>query len=104
MTFKLITSPVLSSSGPIPSLFFFFLYISWCSCISFSPGFSSVYLVLGPFLAFFFFHLIPRPAASLSCRVSFDWYDEALGFNRLDFVYTVCLRHGSKSFFFFAYQ
>ena len=98
------TSPVLSSSGPIPSPFFFFFYISWCSCISFSPGFSSVYLVLGPFLAFFFFYLISGPAASPSCRVSFDWYDEALGFSRLDFVYTVRLRHGSKSFFFFTYR
>ena len=96
------TSPVLSSSGPIPSPFCF--YISWCSCISFSLGFSSVYLVLGPFLAFFFFHLIPGPAASPSFCVSFDWYDEALGFSRLDFVYTVCLRHGSKSFFFFVYR
>ena len=86
-----------------PYTFPLFFYISWCSCISFSPEFSFVYLVLGPFLAFFFFHLIPGPAASPSCRVSFDWYDEALGFSRLDFVYIVCLRHGSKSFFFFAY-
>ena len=95
------TSPVLSSSGPIPSPFF---YISWCSCISFSLGFSSVYLVLGPFLAFFFSPLIPGPAASPSLRALFDWYDDALGFNRLDFVYIVRLRHGSESFFFFAYR
>ena len=60
--------------------------------------------MLGPFLAFFFFYLIFGPAASPSCRVSFDWYDEALGFSRLDFVYTVRLRHGSKSFFFFTYR
>ena len=91
-------------TSPPPPPFFFFLYISWCSCISFSPRFSFVYLVLGPFLAFFFFHLIPGPVVSPSCRVSFDWYDEALGFSRLDFVCTVCLRHGSKSFLFFAYR
>ena len=97
----LSTSPVLSSFGPIPSPFFF---ISWCSCISFSPGFSSVYLVLGPFLAFFFSPLIPGPATSPSLRALFDWCDEALGFSRLDFVYTVRLRHGSESFFFFAYR
>ena len=60
--------------------------------------------MLGPFLEFFFFHLILGLTASPSCHVSFDWYDEALGFSRLDFVYTVCLRHGSKSFFFFAYR
>ena len=98
------TSPVLSSSGPIPSPFFFFFFISWCSCILFSPGFSSVYLVLGPFLAFFFSPLIPGPAASPSLHAFFDWCDEALGFSHLDFVYTVRLRHGSESFFFFAYR
>ena len=58
----------------------------------------------GPFLAFFFSHLIPGPAASPSLRVLFDWYDEALGFSRLDFVYIVRLRHGFESFFFFAYR
>ena len=58
----------------------------------------------GPFLAFFFSHLIPGPAASPSLRVLFDWYDEALGFSRLDFVYIVSLRHGSESFFFFVYR
>ena len=57
-----------------------------------------------PFLVFFFSHLIPGPAASPSLRVLFDWYDKALGFSRLDFVYTVRLRHGSESFFFFAYR
>ena len=80
-----------------------FLYI-WCSCISLSPGFSSVYLVSGLFLAFSFFHLIPGPAASPSRRVIFDWYDEVLGFSRLDFVYTVCLRHGPESLFIFTYR
>ena len=58
----------------------------------------------GLFLAFFFSHLIPGPAVSPFLRVLFDWYDEALGFSRLDFVYTVRLRHGSESFFFFAYR
>ena len=58
----------------------------------------------GLFLAFFFSHLILGPAASPFLRVLFDWYDEALGFSRLDFVYTVRLRHGSESFFFFAYR
>ena len=60
--------------------------------------------MLGLFLVFSFSHLIPGPTASPSRRVPFGWYDEALGFSRLDFVYTVCLRHGSKSFFFFAYR
>ena len=60
--------------------------------------------MLGPFLAFFFSPLIPGPAASPSLRALFDWCDEALGFSRLDFVYTVRLRHGSESFFFFAYR
>ena len=60
--------------------------------------------MLGLFLVFSLFHLIPGPVASSSYRVSFDRYDEALGFSRLDFVYTVCLRHGSKSFFLFAYR
>ena len=60
--------------------------------------------MLGPFLAFFFSPLILGPAASPSLRALFDWYDEALGFSRLDFVYTVRLRHGSESFFFFAYR
>ena len=58
----------------------------------------------GLFLAFFFSHLIPGPAASPSRRVLFDWYDEVLGFSRLDFVYTVRLRHGFESFFIFAYR
>ena len=56
------------------------------------------------FLAFFFSHFIPGPAASPPRRVLFDWYDEVLGFSRLDFVHTVRLRHGSESFFFFAYR
>ena len=60
--------------------------------------------MLGPFLAFFFSPLIPGPAASPSLCVLFDWCDEALGFSRLDFVYIVRLRHGSESFFFFAYR
>ena len=60
--------------------------------------------MLGSFLAFFFSPLIPGPAASSSLRALFDWCDEALGFSHLDFVYTVCLRHGSESFFFFAYR
>ena len=60
--------------------------------------------MLGPFLEFFFSHLIPGPAASPSLCVLFDWYDEALGFSRLDFVYTVHLRHGSESFFLFTYR
>ena len=42
--------------------------------------------MLGPFLVFFFSPLIPGPAASSSLRALFGWYDEALGFNRLDFV------------------
>ena len=52
----------------------------------------------GPFLAFFFSHLIPGPAASPSLHVLFDWYDEVLGFGRLDFVCTVRSRHGAESF------
>ena len=52
----------------------------------------------GPFLAFFFSHLVPGPAASPSLCVLFDWYDEVLGFGRLDFVCTVRSRHGSESF------
>ena len=58
----------------------------------------------GLFLAFFFSHLILGPVASPFLRVLFDWYDEVLGFSRLDFVYTVRLRHGSGLFFFFAYR
>ena len=60
--------------------------------------------MLGLFLAFFFSHFIPGPVMSPSRRVHFDWYDEVLGFNRLGFVYTVRLRHGSESFFLFAYR
>ena len=52
----------------------------------------------GPFLTFFFSHLIPGPAASPSLRVLFDWYDEVLGFGRLDFVCIVRSRSGSESF------
>ena len=55
-------------------------------------------------MVFSFSHLIPGPTASPSRRVPFDWYDETLGFRRLDFVYTVCLHHWSKLFFFFAYR
>ena len=47
---------------------------------------------------FFFSHLVPGSAASPSLRVLFDWYDEVLGFGSLDFVCTVCSRHGSESF------
>ena len=50
-----------------------------------------------------FFCLVPGSTASLSLCVLFDWYDEALGFSCLDFVFTVCFHHGSESFFFFAY-
>ena len=53
----------------------------------------------GPFLVFFFSHFIPGPAASPSPRVLFDWYDEVLGFGRLDFVCPVRSRHGSESLF-----
>ena len=35
---------------------------------------------------------------SPSLRVLFDWYDEVLGFGRLDFVCTVHSCHGSESF------
>ena len=52
----------------------------------------------GPFLAFFFSHLVLGPVVSPSLRVLFDWYDEVLGFGRLDFVCTVRSRHGSESF------
>ena len=96
----LSTSSASSSSGPLPFFFFLFSVL----VLRFLLDFHLSILVLGLFLAFFFFHLVPRPAASPSCRVSFDWYGEALGFDCLDFVYTVCLRHGSKTFFFFAYR
>ena len=64
------------------------------------------------FLDFFFFHLIPGPAASPSRRVLFDWYDKVLGFSRGLFdwydkvlgFWIVRLRHGSEPFFFFAYR
>ena len=80
-----------------------FLFI-WCSRTLFSFGFPSVYLASGPFLVFFFFSLIPGPSASLSRHVLFYWYDKALGFGRLGFVYTVRLRHGPESFFIFTYR
>ena len=98
--FPLFLDDLLNFKFLWPFTFSFYLV----PCTLFSPGFSFVHLVLGLFLVFSFSHLIPGPAASPSCRVSFDWYDEDLGFSRLDFVYTVCLRHGSKSFFFFAYR
>ena len=80
-----------------------FLFI-WCYHTLFSPGFPSVYLASGPFLAFFFSHLIPGPVASPSLHIFFDWYDEVLGFSHLYFVYTVRLRHGPESLFIFAYR
>ena len=54
--------------------------------------------MLGLFLVLSFSHLIPRPAASPSLRVLFYWYDEVLGFGRLDSVCTVRSCHGSESF------
>ena len=72
------------------SLYFVF---SWIFICPFS---------VGSFLVFSFSYLIPGPTVFPSRRIPFDWYHEALGFRHLDFVYTVGLRHGSKSFFFFA--
>ena len=54
--------------------------------------------MLGLFLVFSSSHLIPGPAASPSPRALFDWYNEVLGFDRLNFVCTVRSRHGSESF------
>ena len=49
-------------------------------------------------MALSFSHLISRPPVSPSLRALFDWYDEVLGFGRLNFVCIVRLRHGFESF------
>ena len=53
--------------------------------------------MLGLFLVFSFSHFIPGLAASPSLRVLFDWYDEVLGFGRLDFVCLIRSCHGFES-------
>ena len=82
-----------------------FLFI-WCSRTPFSPGFPSVYLTSGPFLAFLFsFPVSFLGPSRLHVSISFfGWYDEVLGFGRLHSVCTVRLDHGPESLFIFAYR